>query len=83
MINKKAVIGKRCVILHNVTIGAKGPGNDVGNPNVGDDVYLGAGATILGSVKVGDGAVIGAGSVVTKEVPAQAVMAGNPARRLR
>jgi acetyltransferase-like isoleucine patch superfamily enzyme len=47
---------------------------------LGDDVWIGMGATIMPGVKVGDGAVIGAGSVVTSDVPSQAVAAGNPAR---
>src|SRR5205807_125508 len=44
---------------------------------------IGSGATILCGVVIGEGATIGAGSVVTKDVPAGAVVAGNPARQLR
>jgi acetyltransferase-like isoleucine patch superfamily enzyme len=44
---------------------------------------VGSGATILSNVTVGEHAIIGAGSVVTKDVPAYAVVAGNPARTLR
>jgi UDP-2-acetamido-3-amino-2,3-dideoxy-glucuronate N-acetyltransferase len=44
---------------------------------------IGSGATILSNVTVGVGALVGAGSVVTKDVPANAVVAGNPARVLR
>lgn len=44
---------------------------------------VGSGATILSNVIVGEGAIVGAGSVVTRHVPAHAVVAGNPARLLR
>ena len=44
---------------------------------------IGSGATILARVTVGENAIVGAGSVVTKDVPANAVVAGNPARLLR
>jgi UDP-2-acetamido-3-amino-2,3-dideoxy-glucuronate N-acetyltransferase len=44
---------------------------------------IGSGATILGGVTIGERALIGAGSVVTRDVPAGAVVAGNPARPLR
>ncbi len=47
------------------------------------DCWIGAGATILASVRIGRGAVIGAGSVVTRDVPAYAVAAGNPAKVIR
>jgi len=43
---------------------------------------IGSNATILCGVTVGEGALVGAGSVVTRDVPAQAVVAGNPARIL-
>lgn len=50
---------------------------------VGNDVYIGFGATIIGPVSIGDGAIVAACSVVTKDVPPYAVVAGNPARILR
>ena len=44
---------------------------------------IGSGATILCGVQIGEGATVGAGSVVTKDIPAGAIVAGNPARVLR
>lgn len=49
---------------------------------LGDDVWIGAGAIILGGVTVGDGAIIGAGAVVNRDVPAGEKWAGVPARRI-
>lgn len=57
---------------------AKHPAVDVGN-----DVWIGRSAIVLGGVTIGDGAVVGAGSVVTKSVPPYAIVAGNPARIIR
>jgi acetyltransferase-like isoleucine patch superfamily enzyme len=48
--------------------------------SIGDNVWIGMGATILAGVTIGDGAVVGAGSIVTSKVPDAAVVAGNPAR---
>jgi acetyltransferase-like isoleucine patch superfamily enzyme len=50
---------------------------------IGDHVWIGAGAIILKAVRVGPGAVIGAGSVVIRDVPAMAVVAGVPAKVLK
>ena len=51
-------------------------------PVIGNDVWIGARAIILPGVTVGDGAVIGAGAVVAKDIPANTVVAGNPARQV-
>lgn len=59
-------------------------GLEFGRPVViGKNVWIGGAAVILPGVTVGDDAVIGAGSIVTRDVPAGATVAGNPARRLR
>jgi maltose O-acetyltransferase len=50
---------------------------------IGNDAWIGGGAIVLPGVSIGDRAVIGAGSVVTKDVPADVIVAGNPARAVR
>ncbi|CAG8404981.1 unnamed protein product [Penicillium salamii] len=62
--------------------GLKGPeaGKEI---HIEDDVWIGAGVTILGGVRIGKGSTVGAGSVVTKDVPPFHFVAGNPARIIR
>lgn len=62
------------------TIEASFPKNSI---TIGHDVWIGVGATILPGVSVGNGAIIGANSIITKDVPAYAIVAGNPAKVLR
>jgi acetyltransferase-like isoleucine patch superfamily enzyme len=56
---------------------------DKGPTEIGNDVWIGLGATILAGVTIGDGAVIGARAVISKSVPPYAVVAGTPARIVR
>ena len=51
--------------------------------HIGNNVWFGAGVTVLPGITVGNNAIVGAGSVVTKNVPANAIVAGNPARLIR
>lgn len=50
---------------------------------IGNDVWIGQRAMLIGGVKIGDGAVVGAGAIVTKDVPPYAIVAGVPARIIR
>lgn len=81
VINRKTVVGERCSIGAQVVLGGRGK-NKPGAPVIGNDVYLGAGCKVLGSVRIGDGAVIGANSVVLADVPDGATAVGIPARVL-
>ncbi|MEO9953558.1 serine O-acetyltransferase [Nonlabens sp.] len=79
VINAHAIIGKNCNISQGVTIGISGRGDNRGVPEIGDRVYIGANATVVGKIKVGDRAVIGANSLVVKDVGARTTVVGVPA----
>jgi serine O-acetyltransferase len=78
-IHPNAVIGARCGIMNDVTIGLSHT-NEA--PRIGDDVFIGAGAKILGPVTVGNGAIIAANTLVITDVPAGATIVGVPGRVL-
>jgi len=75
-------IGKNCSIGQGVTIGSKGAGKSNGWPTLGDNVYIGAGAKIIGNIVIGNNVSIGANAVVTKDIPDNCTAVGIPAKIL-
>jgi serine O-acetyltransferase len=73
-------IGENCTIEQNVTLGVAGKGDERGRPTIGNRVFIGAGAMVVGKIMVGDDAYIFPGSVVTRSVPPRAVVMGYPAK---
>lgn len=78
VISDHAVVGEGSVIFQQVTLGVTE--DPLAAPCLGKNVFIGAGAKVLGSVYVGDGAKIGANAVVLKDVPNGATAVGVPAR---
>jgi serine O-acetyltransferase len=81
VIHGRAVIGKNCHIDQNVTIGGTSKKYDV--PVIGDYVFIGAGAKVLGPVKIGSNVVIGANAVVVRDVPDGSLVVGVPAKVIK
>lgn len=95
VVGRRVKIGKHCLIAGGVRIsdfdghpinaldrrnGLPTHAANVSAVTIGDDTWLGHGAIILKGVRIGDRAIVGARAVVTKDVPADTIVAGNPAR---
>lgn len=89
-------IGAKCMLAQFVTIVASNHGTEIGQPmmdqpwaatphsvKLGDDVWVGAGVTILPGARIGNGAVIAAGAVVRGDIPPGEIWGGVPARFIR
>jgi serine O-acetyltransferase len=83
VIGETTEIGDDVTMYQNVTLGGTSMEKRKRHPTIGNNVVIGAGAKILGNVLIGDGAKIGAGSVVIKDVPANMVVVGIPARPMQ
>lgn len=76
IISPRVIIGDNVTIFHQVTIGNK----NKKAPIIGDNVYIGAGAKILGGIRIGDNVSIGANAVVLDDIPANSIAVGIPAK---
>ena len=81
VVHARAIIGERVIIGQNTTIGRSLDPEDF--PTIGNDVYISAGARIIGKIKIGNNVIVGANAVVNKDVPDNSIVAGVPARLIR
>ena len=75
-----ASMGNHCIVNSGVVLGHKGPGMNVKKPIVGNNVNFCVGCKIIGDISIGDNVLVAPNSVVVKDVPANSVVAGIPAK---
>lgn len=80
VINPKAKLGKNCNVAHNVTIGQANRGKLKGYPTIGDFVWIGTGAVIVGNINIGSNVLIAPNSFVNVDVPDNSLVIGNPCK---
>lgn len=81
VLHSKSRIGEKVIIGQNVTVGRQLDPDGV--PVIGNNVYISAGARILGDISIGDNVIIGANAVVIKDVPSNSIVAGVPAKVIK
>lgn len=80
VINPKAKIGKNCNIAQGVTIGQQNRGKYEGFPVIGDEVWIGPNAVIVGGITIGNNVLIAPNAYVATDIPDNSVVVGNPAK---
>src|SRR5690606_24072101 len=78
VINPKAKIGKNCNLAQGVTIGQTNRGESAGVPVIGDNVWIGANAVIVGGITIGNNVMIAPNSYVNRSVASNSIVVGNP-----
>lgn len=77
-VNPNARIGPNCNLHKGCTIGQENRGKRKGAPILGERVWVGSGATVVGKIKVGDDVLIAPNSYVNRDVPSHSIVIGNP-----
>ncbi len=80
VINSKTTIGRNCNLAHNVTIGQSNRGKSKGIPTIGDRVWIGTGAVVVGKITIGNDVLIAPNAYVNFDVPPSSIVIGNPAK---
>lgn len=82
VIGETAEVGDNVTLYHGVTLGGTGKDTGKRHPTVGNNVFIGSGAKLLGPIVVGDNVKIGANAVVLKDVPSNCTAVGVPTRTI-
>ncbi len=80
VIGETAVIGDNVTMFHGVTLGGTGKEKGKRHPTVGNNVFIGSGAKILGNIIIGDNVKIGANAVILRDVPDNVTVVGIPGK---
>lgn len=80
VVNQSVILGENCNIAQGVTIGHVSRGTKKGSPVIGDRVWIGANAVLVGNIRIGNDVLIAPLSFVNFDVPDHAVVVGNPAK---
>jgi serine O-acetyltransferase len=77
-ISKHAKMGSNFTITHQVTIGRVNHGKRKGSPQIGNNVYVGPGALVIGKITIGNNVLIAGNSFVNRDIPSDSIVFGNP-----
>lgn len=83
VIGETTIIGDNCTIYQGVTLGGTGKENGKRHPTIGNNVFIGSGAKVLGNITIGDNVKIGANCVVLKDIPSNSTAVGIPAKIIK
>ena len=80
VIGETAIVGNDVTLFHGVTLGGTGKEKGKRHPTVGNNVFIGSGAKILGNIIIGNNVKIGANAVILKDVPSNVTIVGVPGK---
>lgn len=83
VIGETTIIGDNCTIYQGVTLGGTGKETGKRHPTIGNNVFIGSGAKILGNITIGNNCKIGANSVVLRDIPDNSTAVGIPAKIIK
>ena len=80
VINSKSIIGTNFCVANGVTVGKDFRGKRIGVPTIGDNVFIGANATVVGNIVIGSDVLIAPNSFVNMDVPDHSIVIGVPGK---